>query len=94
MNKSLTKLSLRKCKINTSLTQLATSLLVNHTLKELRLWGNHFNQDTCKAFHKLFREHNRGSSNASKYIVSDLLKTDFELYMMDGVYNVAEISIN
>ena len=94
MNKSLTKLSLSKCKINTSLTQLATSLLVNHKLKELRLWGNHFNQDTCKSFHKLFREHNRGSNKASKYIVSDLLKTDFELYMMDGVYNVAEISIN
>lgn len=92
VNKSLAKLALNKCKLNTSLTQLATSLMRNNTLKEICLWGNNFNQDTCKMFHKLFRDHNRESNSTRKYIVSDILKTDFELYMVDSVYLVAEIS--
>ena len=93
-NKTLKTLTLNKCRLNSSLTQLAQSLKRNHTLATLYLWGNEFDQTACKAFHELFKDHNNGAEcDASGYITSEFLKTDFELYIVDGVYQVAEVSV-
>ena len=98
INKTLKKLTLSHCRLTSSLTQLATSLKKNHTLKTLYLWGNNFhkNQSGCQAFHELFKSHNnvagRGvGESVTGYIVSDFMKTDFELYIVDAIYHVAEV---
>lgn len=96
-NKTLKTLALGNCRLNSSLVQLAESLQVNCSLRTLYLWGNTFNQTACKAFHQLFDDHNHdchGTNNSvSGYIVSDKLTTDFELYVVDEIYHVAQVTV-
>jgi len=56
-----------------SLTQLAQSLSENSTLLSIKLFGNHFDQDSLELFYQLFKEEreNQWYPDFIVYIVDD-----------------------
>ena len=79
VNRSLHTLTLRSCDLSTALSNIAQALLThNTTLTTLTLFGNHFPQDALGVFNEI--KVNR--------IVP--LLTDFEVYIVDDMYQLAE----
>ena len=79
VNRSLHTLTLRSCHLSTSLSNIAQALLIHNTiLTTLTLFGNHFTQDALRLFNEI--KVNR---------VVPLL-TDFEVHIVDDMYQLAE----
>jgi hypothetical protein len=64
-----------------ALLALGHALEVNNTLQSLSLFGNGFEESTGKLFHSLIQ---------SRLKVLDL-KLDFQVYVVDGEYMIAEV---
>lgn len=77
-------INLQNCRItDAGLLQLAQALPRSKTLKELRLWGNHFGQGSGEAFRMLLSGDGTDGGESK-------LKCDFTTYVVDGTVHVAQ----
>ena len=81
-NKSLRCLTLKSNSIgHAGLVALGNTLSTNNTLEYLSLFGNDFDNEVCKQYDSLIKDR-------LPYVG---LSLDVTTYVVDGIYNVAEV---